>query len=204
MKRTKEEAEITRQTVMEAALKVFSRMGYATARLEDIAEEAGVTRGAIYHHFSNKRDLYLTMLEEMWMRVMPVMMSAVDEGGTPLQILRRSFGRKLRYAEEDELWRAINELYLLKTALLPELEEALQKKRDGMFQAFQMIEQIICQAIEQGEVRPDVDARKAAIAYYGLQDGLLALWLMDPTQFSLTTQAEASAEIFIRGIATNR
>jgi TetR/AcrR family acrAB operon transcriptional repressor len=51
MRRTKEEAEITKQNLLQAALEVFSRMGYSATRVEDIARQADVTTGAIYHHF---------------------------------------------------------------------------------------------------------------------------------------------------------
>ena len=51
MKKTKEEAEITKESILQAALEVFSKNGYAASRMIDIAKEAGVTRGAIYWHF---------------------------------------------------------------------------------------------------------------------------------------------------------
>ena len=62
--RTKEDAEKTRQALLDAALTVFSSKGYQAARLQDIASTAGTTRGAIYHHFSNKVDLYKALIKE--------------------------------------------------------------------------------------------------------------------------------------------
>ena len=56
MRRTKKDAELTRQQLLKAGFKVFGDKGYAAARLSDVAEEAGVTRGAIYWHFENKKD----------------------------------------------------------------------------------------------------------------------------------------------------
>ena len=64
MRRTKEEAEQTRQDLLDAALTVFSQKGYTATRLEDVARTAGVTRGAIYHHFGSKADLYGALIEE--------------------------------------------------------------------------------------------------------------------------------------------
>lgn len=64
MRRTKEEAAQTRQDLLAAALTVFSRKGYEAARLEDIAEIAGVTRGAIYFHFDNKAGLFMALVED--------------------------------------------------------------------------------------------------------------------------------------------
>ena len=63
MRRTKEDAELTRQSLLEAAIKVFSKQGYAATRLEDIAEAAKVTRGAVYHHFGGKAELFSEIIE---------------------------------------------------------------------------------------------------------------------------------------------
>ena len=54
-------AEITREKLLKAALQVFSEKGFNAARLQDIAETAGVSRGAFYWHFKNKFDLYCTL-----------------------------------------------------------------------------------------------------------------------------------------------
>ena len=54
----KEQAERTRENILKAGLKVFSKKGFAASRLEDIAREAGVTRGAIYWHFHDKLELF--------------------------------------------------------------------------------------------------------------------------------------------------
>ncbi len=82
MKRTKEEAEQTRQALLDAALVIFSRKGFAATGLEEIAERAKVTRGAIYHHFKNKRDLYLTLMREGSQRGGAAIQRAISEGGS--------------------------------------------------------------------------------------------------------------------------
>ncbi|MBE0690797.1 MAG: TetR family transcriptional regulator, partial [Anaerolineae bacterium] len=89
VRKTKEEAELTRQAVLAAALKVFSRQGYAATRLEEIADEAGVTRGAIYWHFKNKADLYIELQYRAAERVERVIAEAVEGGGRMIDILRR-------------------------------------------------------------------------------------------------------------------
>ena len=55
MRRTKEDAEATRLSLIRAAGRIFSEQGFTAARLSEIAREADVTRGAIYWHFGNKR-----------------------------------------------------------------------------------------------------------------------------------------------------
>jgi len=64
-RRTKEEAGLTRASLLRAALAVFSTKGYAAATLEDVAAKAGVTRGAIYWHFGSKAELYTACREAL-------------------------------------------------------------------------------------------------------------------------------------------
>ncbi|MBL9021122.1 MAG: TetR family transcriptional regulator [Myxococcales bacterium] len=65
-RKTAEEAAKTRDAVIDAALRVFAEKGFAGAQLDDIASRAGVTRGAVYHHFTDKTDLLQVVLAERW------------------------------------------------------------------------------------------------------------------------------------------
>jgi TetR/AcrR family acrAB operon transcriptional repressor len=201
MRRTKEEAAATRRQVMEAALRMFSQNGYAATTLDDIAREAGVTRGAIYWHFSNKADLYNTLVAEVFARVNPTMEQAMQDGGSVLEGLRRLFVGTLAYLEEDEVFRLVNEMILFKTAVTPEMEPGMQKKMHATRAMVDTIAGMVQSGIQAGEIRADVNARDAALSLLGYQNGLAALWLLDPALFSIKDRAEALADIFIAGIA---
>ncbi|MUK90314.1 TetR family transcriptional regulator [Ornithinibacillus sp. L9] len=69
MRRTKEEASITIKRIMDIAKQQFREKGYAHVTLEDIVKEANLTRGAIYHHFKNKKGLFLAVFEEVQMEI---------------------------------------------------------------------------------------------------------------------------------------
>jgi len=200
MRRTKEEADITRQRLLLAALNVFSRQGYDATRLEDIAAEAEVTRGAIYHHFGGKAELYNEMVMEFTQRVMPVINEAVSQGGGALDTLRRLFVSTLSYIEEDAIYRAVNELVLFKTSVSPELAEGMQRKVEGIYGLIDFISQQIQQGMDAGEIRRNIDARDTAIGFLALQNGLMMVWLLEPKAFSLKAKAKSMAEIFIHGI----
>lgn len=201
MRKTKEEADVTRQKLLKAALVVFSHQGYSATRLEDIAAEAGVTRGAIYHHFGGKAELYNSLAATAAERVMPVIQQAIDEGGTPLTILRRLLVRTLEYVELDPDFRALNELIAFKTEVVPELQDGLNKKVEGTRGMVAFLAQLVQQGIEVGEIRADVEPHDAALALMGLQNGLLMLWLLDPALFSLRQRAAAVADLWAQGLA---
>ena len=208
MRRTKEEAEVTKQRLVKAALDVFSRKGYADTRLEDIAAEAGVTRGAIYHHFGNdsnqfngKAELYNTLITEAYTRMNPLMEDAISGGINTLDKLRRLMVMTLMFAATDPEFRAISELTLFKTAIVPELEEGIQRKIQGTHVLVDYIASLVETGITAHEMRATVVPRDVALALIGLQNGLLSLWLLDTQLFSLKDRAEAIVELFLRGIA---
>ena len=200
MKRTKEEAAITREHLLKKALAVFSKKGYAATTLQDIAQEASVTRGAIYHHFGGKAELYNTLVREYADRGNQIMSQAVSEGGTLLDILRRVFVRQLQSIEDDREMRALMELYLFKTGLVPELEEGRNQQIESGVGLIDMLAGIMTQGMQQGLLRSDMEPKEMARAYLAFQNGLINLWLTAPRQFSLKASAESFADVLIGGI----
>jgi TetR/AcrR family acrAB operon transcriptional repressor len=200
MRRTKEEAARTRQDVLKAALIIFGEKGYSRATLEQIAVEAGVTRGAIYWHFHSKAELYNTLIENYSARGATLGEKAIAEGGSFLDILRRIFIRQLQAVAEDPDLRAIMEIYLFKTGLDPELQSArLQQIRSGEA-LLEEISEAMRMGIATGELRADIDPLEMARAFISFQNGLIYLWLLSPDSFSLHTNAESMAEILVGGV----
>ena len=200
-RKTKEDAEVTRQNLLSGALKVFSRQGYAAARLEDIAEEAGVTRGAIYWHFKNKADLYNTLVGETLSGIQGVVDRAVRKGGTFLEIQRRVMIYITTLPEVDEVYRAVMELTILKTGYEPELEEGMRAKNEVTHQVETELAGYFRMGIAIGEVRADLDPIIAARSMMAYMNGIVLNWLMDQQAFSLRQCAPALIDIYIRGIA---
>ena len=200
MRRTKEEAAITRQQLLEHALVVFSEKGYAATTLQDIAREAKMTRGAIYWHFGGKAELYNALIREYSDRGNVIVQQAVSEGGDLVDILRRVFMRQLQAIEDDRELRALMELALFKTGALPELEEGRQQQVESGTALIEMLAGIMEQGIGQSLLRSDVDARDMARAYLAYQNGLIQLWLTSPNQFSLKASADSFADILMAGI----
>ena len=201
MRKTKEEASATRKALLEAALSVFSRQGYAATRLEDVAKEAGVTRGAIYWHFGSKAELYNALISETAVRIEDVVKSAVAGGSSGfIATTRRVMERLLEYLEEDETYRAVQELTLLKTELSAELMEGIQLKLGANRMLIERLIQLFRAGIEYGEVRSDLDPRLGALGMLTFLNGIAMSWLFDPESFSLREDAPGLVDIFIQGI----
>lgn len=200
MRRTKEDAAVTRATVLRAALSVFSAKGYAATTLDDVAKAAKVTRGAIYWHFKGKADLYNTLVEEFSARGAAVVQAAVAEGGTLLDILRRVFISQCNMIEDDPEARAVMELALFKTGHDPELQSGREKQIEAGNALIAGIAGALRTGVEQGILRDDIDPTDMARGFLAFENGAIQQWLASPKSFSLKESAESFAEILIKGL----
>ncbi len=204
MRRTKEEAAVTREKVLHSALVVFSANGYSAARLEDIAQEAGVTRGAIYWHFNGKAELYNALVNEYSSRGSAVVQKAIAEGGTFRVILRKIFIRLLSSVEDDKDLRAVMEIALFKTERTNELENSQKQQVQASRALIAGITEAMRQGAASGQLRSDLDPKEMARAFMAFQNGAIYLWLSDPDSFSLKASAGTLADIFLTGVAPKK
>ena len=200
MRRTKEDADKTRQALLSAALRVFSRDGYAVSKIDEIADEAGVTRGALYHHFGGKAALYNALVDEISGRVLRVVNDAVEEGGSTLDVFRRVFVRSVSYVAKDPEWEAVNRLVIHSSHRDPRVKKGDVQRFEARKQSLEQTAQGVRDGIKEGEIRSDVDPESVARHFMSLQHGLLSLWIADPKGFDLAVEAERAADLFIRGI----
>jgi TetR/AcrR family acrAB operon transcriptional repressor len=200
MRRTKEEAAVTRATLLKTALSIFSAKGYSAATLDDVAKAAKMTRGAIYWHFKSKADLYNMLVDEVSARGAAVVQQAVAEGGTLIEILRRVFVRQCALIEEDKEARAVMELALFKTGLDPELQAGRKKQLEAGNALITGITDAMRQGVAQGVLRSDIDPADMARAFIAFENGAIQVWLASPKSFSLKTSAESFSDILIAGL----
>lgn len=197
MRRTKADSDITRQRLLDAAVRIFSRDGYAAAKLDDIATLAGVTRGAIAHHFGGKAEVFRALIAERHGVVGETVDAAQAGGGGPLQTLRALLVGLLVRLETDDSYRMMNELMLFQRGGIPaEFAPALStgsSYEDG-------IVQMLALGVQRGEVRADVDLRTAALAALGLAAGVGANWLLSTRETALSDLAEPVVDLFLAGI----
>src|SRR5207302_7497163 len=97
----------TRAALLRAARELFAERGYAETGREDIAERAGVTRGALYHHFSSKADVFAAVVDELNAELVERVVAASHPGGTALDKLRRSSRAYIDAAAEPDVARIL-------------------------------------------------------------------------------------------------
>lgn len=199
MRRTKEDAALTRENLLDAALVSFHAKGYMATTLDDIAHQAGITRGAIAWHFGSKAELLNAVIRERYRRATTRMLAVAAQGGTPLQVLRRVLLHWMTYLEEDPEFQAIHEI-MLQTPISAELAEGMREKVEGIRRSIEYFAWLIQQAIDIGEIRPEVNPEVAATTALGMTNGICMIWLLDPTAFSLKVRAEEMVDLLLHGL----
>jgi AcrR family transcriptional regulator len=186
-----------RAALVAAAVRVFARKGFHAARVGDIAEEAGVAHGLLYHYFSSKDELLETIFLETWRGLLDAV-RAVEEGGGPArEQLRRVTAILLRtWLRNPDLVRVL----VREIARSPEL----QRRVEPVGEAFGAIERIVRRGQETGELRGDVDARLASFVLYGALESVLTAWVLGQLPDGETGVAAAEraiVEVVCAGLA---
>jgi TetR/AcrR family transcriptional regulator, fatty acid metabolism regulator protein len=163
--------EEKRRQLLDAAVRVFARKGYHASRVGDIAEEAGVAHGLLYHYFKSKDDVLEAVFHENW-SVLVARIRSVEETDEPA-------GDQLRHIAAIVLrtWLHLPDVVRVvvrEFGRSPELAERIGE----LAQPIEAIHRVIVRGVERGEFRQDIDPRVAATVVYGSIDELLTAWVL--------------------------
>jgi TetR/AcrR family transcriptional regulator, fatty acid metabolism regulator protein len=164
--------EDKRRQLLDAAVRVFARKGYHASRVGDIAEEAGVAHGLLYHYFASKDQVLEAVFHENW-SVLQARIASVEETDEPAaDQLRHISAIVLRtWLHLPDVVRVV----IREFGRSPELAERIGE----LAQPIDVIQRVIARGIERGEFRTDIDPRIAATVVYGSIDELLTAWVLD-------------------------
>ena len=201
MRRTKEDAQQTRSALLDAAEQLFAVKGVSRTSLQDVAQAAGLTRGAVYWHFKDKADLFNAMMDRA---VFPMeeaiggLSSHPDED--PLAQVRQVLLGALRLIENDERTRRVLDVATRKAEFVEELSAARDRHLQVHLNCRQHIESAIQTAQRKGLVRTSPDARAVAVGLTALISGLIELWMLEPSLFPLVRSGEQSIDTYLAGL----
>jgi AcrR family transcriptional regulator len=199
-RRTKAEAEATREAILDAAESVFYERGVARASLEEVARTANLTRGAIYWHFKNKVELFNAMVE----RVRLPLDALIEElehqgGGDPIAALRGSFRVMLQKLASNDQYRRVYTIVLLRFEQLGEFAES----NEYSCQASRQVHHTLCALFERADVRgqllPNAEPALAAMVVRLFLVGLHSEWLREPDRYDLETWGLKALDAILRG-----
>ncbi len=186
--------------ILDAAVRVFANKGYHTSRVGDIAEEAGVAYGLLYHYFKSKEEVLETVFRETW-GILLAAVNGVEETGEPArEQLRKVAAIVLRaWHRQPDLIRVL----VMEVTRSPHI----QREIDEIQQAFAALERIVRRGQEDGEFRIDVNPRLGGWIFYGALDELLTGWVLGQLPDSEEDIEEAIAavvQVVAGGLAVDR
>jgi AcrR family transcriptional regulator len=149
------------QEILEAALAIFAHRGYRNARLDDVAEAAGVTKGAIYHYFDTKEELLLGVIDHYQTLAFGRAEDALRDDRPPASTRIRLLVRKV--FDPQGATKSNDLLSLLVRDIANEVPHVHEHwLRDGPARLWTLLERLVEEGTRRGEFRPDADAEVAA------------------------------------------
>jgi len=202
-RRTKEEAAATRDSILDAAEKLFVQQGVSRTTLQHIATEAGVTRGAIYWHFDDKGALFNAMMERATLPL-EAELEVLDqsESADPLGDLRDYMMAVLRRTVEDPQARRVFEICTLKVEFVDDddMKAVRQRRQDNLSNWMARAERRIKMAKDKGQITCNGDPATAALAMWAMIDGLIRNWMFDPEHFDLLKMGQCVIDPYMEGL----
>jgi TetR/AcrR family fatty acid metabolism transcriptional regulator len=183
-----------RRQILEAAIKVFAEKGFHASRVGDIAEEAGIAYGLVYHYFESKEDLLETIFRTTWTEML-ARVREVEEAGVPAaEAVRQVSALILR------TWRRDPNLVRV---LVREItrNQHVQQEIEEITEAMQALEGIVRKGQESGEFRAELDPRLSAAIFYGALEEVLSGWVLGqlPDRDEDITRAEQNVVAVLTG-----
>jgi TetR/AcrR family fatty acid metabolism transcriptional regulator len=187
-----------RRLILDAAVRVFARQGFHTCRVSDIADEAGVAYGLVYHYFQSKDEVLDTLFLERW-DVMLDAIREVDAGDAPAREKLHAIASFIvdSYSHDPDLMKVI----------IVEVTRAANSfgaaHLGKITEAYAQIRGIVEQAQATGEFRSTVTPEFAAMAFYGAIEQVLTGWifgLLDEGPEAYDRAKEHVVETICRGL----
>ena len=188
--------EDKRRQLLDAAVRVFARKGFHASRVGDIAEEAGVAHGLLYHYFKSKDQVLEAVFHENW-SILVARIESVEETDEPAaDQIRHIAAIVLRtWLHLPDVVRVVIQEF----GRSPELGERIGE----LTLPIDALQRVIARGIEQGEFRKDIDPAFAATVVYGSIDELLTAWVLGrlPSDEEAVARAEQTlVEVILLGL----
>jgi TetR/AcrR family transcriptional regulator, fatty acid metabolism regulator protein len=163
-----------RRQILDAAIRVFATRGFHACRVSDVADEAGVAYGLVYHYFHSKEEILNTLFTERW-QIMLDAIAEIDRQEVPARDKLHLVASFIvdSYRHEPDLMKVI--IVEVTRAANSFGREHLAKIRE----AYEMIGQIVEKAQREGIFKPDISPDFAALMFYGAIEQLLSGWIFD-------------------------
>ncbi len=195
-RRTKDEAEKTRNSILNAAEQVFYLNGVARTTLEQIAVVAKVTRGAVYWHFRDKIEVFDAMMKRVFLPHEEVLERLVArKNDNPLEDLKNAYCEALRMMGKDKRRRQVITIMMLRCEYIKEMEPIMKRRRACKDRMLTRTMTLLEQARELGHLAPQWTPRTAALSLQAMMGGLIISTLEGRKAFNFKTTSPQCLEL---------
>ena len=196
MSRHPDTSEIRRNQILDAATKVFVRQGFQHARMDDIVEESGLSKGTLYWYFKSKEDIINAILRRLFAGDLEHLEDLIQAGGTASErLIQLTNYRVIGMKRMSNLVPIIFEFYAVAVH-----QQWVKQFINEYFEHFRaLLEELIQQGIDNGEFR-HVNTRNTAISIASLYEGLTLHWMMDPQTVQWEILSENSIPMLLDGL----
>jgi AcrR family transcriptional regulator len=188
----------TESKIVQAALEIFVRKGYHGTSVHEITQKVGLTKGALYSHFTSKGELLLRIINEFKLKFIGGMVRELEQvEGDALDKIHRLISFNSRFAVENQ------SLCVFLTFLTTELNADVdfEPALKGAYREYQkIISEIIRQGVRQGLFKKDLDPDVTALSFMALHDGVLHQWVLNRYHLDGVLYVRTFRNIFLRGL----
>jgi len=200
-RRTKADAQTTRNNLLDAAEQLFQSRGVSHTSLNDIATAAGTTRGAIYWHFKDKADLFNAMMERVTLPLEQTLVVAyVEQSAHPVAEIRSAMLEALRLIATDEQTCRVLKIATHQVEYTTDMGAVLERHLSVHGGCVARNHAALQRAFAARGQSPPMALDFAARGLQVLVEGLVHQWLLNTEAFDLQANGRAALDVYLRGL----
>lgn len=187
-----------REMILDHAMRVFARRGYAAAKISDVAQSACMSQGLVYHYFASKADMFIAVIEQTLELSNNAMKSILSVPMEPYEKMKLLTERNLNYGDPEDY--ALRWLMMLQAGLTDSVPEGARTLLGEKFGSVEYVKEIIEEGQKRGQFITSKDPGALATAYWSLIEGIIffrALGAADWGQHVSLPDAETVMKILL-------
>lgn len=174
-KKSKEEAQQTKRMLIDSAIRVFYEKGYGKTTLTDIADDAGLTRGALYWHFKGKSEIIISIFDEVMAKMNELVFQTIHQEDATIYSVIDFVKRANNLLVSSDDFTIVIRLLLFKTELSGDLEIIEERDKQWVIVHIDRISFLIGNHIKANNLKVNINSREMALSIVAMYRGLALL-----------------------------
>lgn len=197
MAKRKKLTQLRRKQILDVAVRVFSKKGFARTQVDEIADLAGLGKGTVYRYFKNKKNLFLSVVDRGIENLKNLVLEAMAKEKESLVKIKKAIETYLKFFEEH------TNLIGILIHEQSEFQKRIQKRYfSRYYKHINKMEEIFRQGIAKGQIKK-LDVRGAIGILTNMLNGLVYMWQIEGKKYSIRKKLPMFLKIYFTGIVSN-